>query len=101
MLANINGHGPKSQAHGGSESQAVMAELVTLRTILLNVLYKQANGESLTAEEMQGLIERAATTTAAIRLSRTSSTDNCKVRIFRTRGYALRKTLKRKARKGA
>jgi len=48
-----------------------MAELVALRTILLNVLYKQANGDCLTAEEMQGLIERAATTTAAIRLSRT------------------------------
>jgi hypothetical protein len=31
------------------EVQAVMAELVALRTILLNVLYKQANGESLTA----------------------------------------------------
>ena len=27
--------------------------------ILLNVLYKQANGERLTAEEMQRLIERA------------------------------------------
>ena len=26
-----------------------MAELVALRTILLNVLYKQANGERLTA----------------------------------------------------
>jgi transcription elongation GreA/GreB family factor len=38
-----------------------MAELVALRTILLNVLYKQANGEDLTAEEMQRLIERADT----------------------------------------
>ena len=36
-----------------------MAELVALRTILLNVLYKQVNGEKLTAEEMQRLIERA------------------------------------------
>ena len=59
MLANMNGHRPKNQAHGGSESQAVMAELVALRTILLNVLYKQANGETLTAEEMQRLIQRA------------------------------------------
>jgi hypothetical protein len=59
MLANMNGHGPKSQARSDSESQAVMAELVALRTILLNVLYKQANSESLTAEEMQRLIERA------------------------------------------
>jgi hypothetical protein len=59
MLANLNGHGPKSQAPGGSESQAVMAEVVALRTILLNVLYRQANGESLTADEMQRLIQRA------------------------------------------
>jgi hypothetical protein len=36
-----------------------MAEMVALRTILLSVLYKQANGERLTAEEMQRLIERA------------------------------------------
>ena len=60
ILANVNGHATKEQPpHGGSESQALMAELVALRTILLNVLYKQANGESLTAEEMQRLIERA------------------------------------------
>jgi hypothetical protein len=43
----------------GAEVQALMAELVALRTILLNVLYKQANGEGLTAEVMQRLIERA------------------------------------------
>jgi hypothetical protein len=36
-----------------------MAELVALRTILLNVLYKQANGKSLTGEEMRQLIKRA------------------------------------------
>jgi hypothetical protein len=36
-----------------------MGELVALRTILLNVLFKQTNGESLTAEEMQALIDRA------------------------------------------
>lgn len=30
-----------------------------LRTILLNVLFIQANGEALTAEQMQTLIERA------------------------------------------
>lgn len=59
MLANMNGHGSNGQQHGGSESHALMAELVALRTILLNVLYKQANGEGLTAEEMQRLIERA------------------------------------------
>ena len=59
MLANMTSHGPKSQSPGGSEAQALMAELVALRTVLLNVLYRQANGESLTAEEMQRLIERA------------------------------------------
>jgi len=57
MLANVNGNGP--HLHGDSESQALMGEVVALRTILLNVLYKQANGETLTAEEMQRLIERA------------------------------------------
>jgi len=36
-----------------------MAEVVALRTILLNVLYKQVNGEKLTVEDMQRLIERA------------------------------------------
>ena len=33
--------------------------MVALRTILLNVLFKQSNGEWLTAEEMQRLIDRA------------------------------------------
>ena len=59
MLANVNGHASKEPSHGASESHALMAEVVALRTILLNVLYKQANGETLTAEEMQRLIERA------------------------------------------
>jgi hypothetical protein len=36
-----------------------MAELVALRAILLNVLFRLANGQTLTAEEMQGLIVRA------------------------------------------
>ena len=36
-----------------------MAELVALRTILLNVLYKQVNGKGMTEEEMRQLIERA------------------------------------------
>jgi hypothetical protein len=31
-----------------------MAELVALRAILLNVLFKLANGQNLTAEEIQG-----------------------------------------------
>ena len=36
-----------------------MAELVALRAILLNVMFKLANGQPLTAEEMQRLIDRA------------------------------------------
>jgi hypothetical protein len=59
MLASANGQTPKSQPSDGTEVRAVMAELVALRTILLNVLFRQANGESLTAEQMQTLIERA------------------------------------------
>jgi hypothetical protein len=33
--------------------------LASLRAILLNVLFKLADGETLTAEGMQGLIDRA------------------------------------------
>ncbi|MGA7928064.1 MAG: hypothetical protein WCA20_19000 [Candidatus Sulfotelmatobacter sp.] len=36
-----------------------MTELVALRAILLNVLFKLAKGQTLTAQEMQGLIDRA------------------------------------------
>lgn len=39
--------------------EAVLAELLALRTILLNAFYKLAQGEALTAEEMQRLIEHA------------------------------------------
>ena len=62
LLASGNGHVSKAaeaNTDSGSGQQALMAELVALRTILLNVLYKQAHGETLTAEEMQRLIERA------------------------------------------
>ena len=58
MLASANGQLPRNTQPGGA-GRALMAELVALRTILVNVLYKQVNGESLTAEEMQRLIERA------------------------------------------
>jgi hypothetical protein len=34
-------------------------ELVALRAILLNAHFKQANAQTLTAEEMQRLIDRA------------------------------------------
>ena len=36
-----------------------MAELVALRAILLNVMFKLANGQPLTAEEMQRVIDWA------------------------------------------
>ena len=60
MLASANGQPPRNPQPGaGGAGRALMAELVALRTILLNVLYKQVNGKSLTEEEMRQLIERA------------------------------------------
>jgi hypothetical protein len=58
LLANVNGQEAKS-ADSGRADQALMAELLALRAILLNVLFKLANGEKPTAEEMQRLIDRA------------------------------------------
>jgi hypothetical protein len=58
MLASANGQPAKLNGTGG-DAYAVMAEVVALRAILLNVLFKQANGERLTPEEMQRLIDRA------------------------------------------
>jgi hypothetical protein len=58
LLASVNGQEPKACDPGGT-GHAVMAELVALRAILLNVLFKQANGQTLTAEEMQRLIDKA------------------------------------------
>ena len=60
MLKSANG-GAADTAVAGSRAEALMAEVVALRTILLNVMFKQSNGERLTAEEMQRLIERADT----------------------------------------
>src|SRR5215469_4182695 len=59
ILATVNGHTQNGQSADSAAAQALMAEFVALRTILLNVLFRQANGESLTAEQMQTLIERA------------------------------------------
>ena len=58
LLASVNGQEVKSTDVGGT-GHALMAELVALRAILLNVLFKLANGEKPTAEEMQLLIDRA------------------------------------------
>lgn len=60
LLARVNGHEPRAATDCASTGQvALMAELSALRAILLNVLFKLANGESLTADEMQRLIARA------------------------------------------
>lgn len=58
LLASANIQPAKLNGTGG-EAYAFMAEVVALRAILLNVLFKQAKGETLTAEEMQRLIDRA------------------------------------------
>ena len=39
--------------------ETVLAELLGLRTILLNLLFTVAKGETMTAEQMQAVIERA------------------------------------------
>jgi len=39
--------------------ETVLSEVIALRTILLNAFYKLAQGETLTPDEMQRLIERA------------------------------------------
>jgi hypothetical protein len=60
LLASVNEEEPKAAPDSDGIGQAaLMAELVALRAILLNVLFKQANGQPLTAEEMQRLIDRA------------------------------------------
>lgn len=38
---------------------ATLAEVLALRTILLNLLFRIASGEKMTADEMRTLIERA------------------------------------------
>jgi len=39
--------------------ETLLAEVLALRTILLNAFYKLAQGEKLTAEELQSFIDRA------------------------------------------
>ena len=60
ILAGVNGREPKSATDSAGPGQlTLLAELVALRAILLNVLFRQANGQTVTADEMQGLIDRA------------------------------------------
>jgi hypothetical protein len=42
-----------------ASEQTVLAEVLALRTILLNIHFAVSQGQTLTAEEMQQLIERA------------------------------------------
>jgi hypothetical protein len=58
LLANVNSQEEKSTDAGGTVRRS-RPELVALRAILLNALFKQANAQTLTAEEMQRLIDRA------------------------------------------
>ena len=48
----------ESKAAEGTQA-TVLAELLGLRTILLNLLFTVAKGEVMTAEQMQTVIERA------------------------------------------
>jgi hypothetical protein len=58
MLTSPNGQ-PAKATRTADEFHVLMAEVVALGAILLNVLFKQANGEPLPAEDMQRLIDRA------------------------------------------
>jgi len=46
-------------AKPNATEHTILSEVLALRTILLNALYKLSQGEALSAEEMQRLIERA------------------------------------------
>lgn len=54
-------------AKPNTDEQIALAEVIALRTILLNAFYKQAQGETLTADEMQRLIERGPIRTNSVR----------------------------------
>jgi hypothetical protein len=63
------------QAEGRKPSvieETVLAETLALRTILLNAFYKLAQGEKLTGDEMQAIIERADAAKAAKASARSS-----------------------------
>jgi hypothetical protein len=56
LLARANTNEGKKP---NTTEQTLLAEVMALRTILLNALFKLGQGETLTTEEMQQLIERA------------------------------------------
>ncbi|MGB2793774.1 MAG: hypothetical protein WBC32_09935 [Candidatus Acidiferrales bacterium] len=47
------------EVDGRRTEEIVLAEVLALRTILLNAFYKLAQGEKLTEEGMQAIIDRA------------------------------------------
>lgn len=53
LLARADGEKPRTV------EEIMLAEVLALRTILLNAFYQLARGEALTPGEMQSLIERA------------------------------------------
>jgi len=54
LLARVNGQEPRAATEcAGTGQVTLMAELSALRAILRNVLFKLANGKSMTADEMQ------------------------------------------------
>lgn len=57
LLASLNGQ-PANGSRRDAGAETLMAEVVAMRAILLNVLFKLANGERITPQEMQRLIDR-------------------------------------------
>ena len=47
------------EADGRRTDEIMLAEVLALRTILLNAFYRLTQGEKLTAEELQSFIDRA------------------------------------------
>src|SRR5690242_19911212 len=46
-------------ARANGTDETMLAEVLALRTILLNLHFALANGQAITADEMQAIIERA------------------------------------------
>jgi hypothetical protein len=56
--------------------QTILAEVLALRAVLLNLFFKLANAERITAEEMQQIIERADADKLRRALLRIQETEN-------------------------
>jgi hypothetical protein len=50
---------PEGTGRPGGDTDVVLAQVLALRTILLNALFSISRGEAMTPEQMQALIERA------------------------------------------